>query len=63
VHDRETIGTRADFLEKSKIRQDLMTNAGYGFGALPAPANPDRFRVRGRQRSASRIGYVRVIGR
>jgi AraC family transcriptional regulator len=27
--------TRATFLEKSKIRQDLMANAGYGFGALP----------------------------
>jgi len=54
--------TRATFLEKSKIRQDLMANAGYGFGALPKPANPDRFRVRLRERPASRIGYVRVIG-
>jgi len=50
--------TRATFLEKSKIRQDLMANAGYSFGALPKPANPDRFRVRLRERPASRIGYV-----
>lgn len=56
--------TRAAFLEKSKIRQDLMANAGYGFDVLPAPAsaNPDRFRVRVRDRGATRIGYVRVIG-
>jgi hypothetical protein len=53
---------RVDFLEKSKIRQDLMANAGYGFGALPEPANPDRFRVRVRKRSAARVAYVRVIG-
>ena len=54
--------TREAFLEKSKIRQDLMANAGYGFGALPSAANPDRFRVRIRNRSATRIAYVRVIG-
>ena len=54
--------TRATFLEKSKIRQDLMANAGYGFGALPKPANPDRFRVQLGERPATRIGYVRVIG-
>jgi AraC family transcriptional regulator len=29
---------------------------------LPAAANPDRFRVRVRQRSALRIAYVRLIG-
>jgi AraC family transcriptional regulator len=54
--------TRDAFLEKSKIRQDLLANAGYGFGALPKPDNPDRFRVRVRDRSALRIAYVRVIG-
>ena len=54
--------SREAFLEKSKIRQDLMANAGYGFGALPSSANPDRFRVRVRQRSVTRIGCVRVIG-
>jgi hypothetical protein len=48
--------------EMSKIRQDLMANAGYGFGALPAAANPDRFRLRVRERSSLRIGYVGVIG-
>ncbi len=53
---------RATFLEESKIRQDLMANAGYGFGELPSPANPDRFRVLVRERPAMRIGYVRVIG-
>ncbi len=53
---------RATFLEESKIRQDLMANAGYGFGALPSPTNPDRFRVLVRERPAIRIGYVRVIG-
>jgi len=56
------VDNRVDFLEKSKIRQDLMANAGYGFGALPAPANPDRFRVRVRERKATRIAYVRLIG-
>ena len=30
----------------SKIRQDLLANAGYDFGKLPDPRDPDRFRVR-----------------
>lgn len=57
-YDRET------FLEKSKIRQDLVANAGYGFGASPPPppSKPDRFRVTVRERPKLRIGYVRVIG-
>jgi AraC family transcriptional regulator len=54
--------SREAFLEKSKIRQDLMPNAGYGFGALPRPDNADRFRVHVRPRPAICVGYVRVIG-
>jgi AraC family transcriptional regulator len=54
--------SRDAFLEKSKIRQDLLANAGYGLGALPGPENPDRFRVRVRPRGATRFAYVRVIG-
>lgn len=50
------------FIKNSKIRQDLANQAGYGFGALPAVRNPDRFRVKLFDRPAQRIAYVRVIG-
>jgi AraC family transcriptional regulator len=49
-------------LQESKIRQDLLPNAGYGFGALPDSRNPDRFRVRLVDQPARRIAYERVIG-
>jgi AraC family transcriptional regulator len=54
--------SRDGFLEKSKIRQDLLPNAGYGFGKMPDGRNPDRFRVRLVDRPAQRIAYERVIG-
>jgi len=54
--------SRDEFLRNSKIRQDLLANAGYGFGKLPDARNPDRFRVRLVDRPAQRIAYVRVIG-
>lgn len=54
--------SRDRLLEESKIRQDLLANAGYGFGKLPDRANPDRFRVRLVDRPAQRIAYERVIG-
>jgi AraC family transcriptional regulator len=54
--------SREQFLEGSKIRQDLLANAGYGFGKPPDPRNPDRFRVRLADRPAQRIAYVRVVG-
>jgi AraC family transcriptional regulator len=54
--------SRARLFEESKIRQDLLVNAGYDFGKLPDGHNPDRFRVRLVDRPAQRIGYVRVIG-
>ncbi len=54
--------SRRRFLEESKIRQDLLPNAGYGFGKLPDETNPDRFRVRLLDRPAQRIAYARVIG-
>ena len=54
--------SRARFLQESKIRQDLLPNAGYGFGKLPDGRNPDRFRVRLVERPPQRIAYVRVIG-
>ena len=38
--------SRERFLQESKIRQDLLANLGYGFGKLPDPRNPDRFRAR-----------------
>lgn len=50
------------YLQESKIRQDLLPNAGYGFGTLPDSRNPDRFRVRLVDRPAQRIAYERVIG-
>ena len=50
------------YLQESKIRQDLLPNAGYGFGALPDSRNPDRFRVRLVDRPAQPIAYERVIG-
>jgi AraC-like DNA-binding protein len=43
------------FLQESKIRQDLLANAGYGFGKLPDRRNPDRFRVRLVEHLAQRI--------
>ena len=49
------------FLEDSKIRQDLLANAGYHFGKLPESGNPNRFRVRLVDRPAQRIAYVRVV--
>jgi AraC family transcriptional regulator len=54
--------TPEKFVENSKIRQELLTNAGYGFGKRPDPRNPDRFRVRIVERPAERIAFVRVIG-
>jgi AraC family transcriptional regulator len=54
--------SRRRLLEESKIRQELLANSGYGFGAEPAPGNPDRFRVRVVERPAQPIAYVRVIG-
>jgi AraC family transcriptional regulator len=53
---------RDRLLQESKIGQDLMANAWYGFGKLPDPRNPDRFRVRLVDRPTQRIAYVRVIG-
>lgn len=50
------------FVQESKNRQDLLANAGYGFGKAPDPANPDRFRVRLVERPALRVAYSRVIG-
>jgi AraC family transcriptional regulator len=55
--------SRERFLKESKIRQDLLANAGYDFGNLPEPGNPDRFRVRLVERPARRIAYMRVVGR
>jgi AraC family transcriptional regulator len=55
--------SRDRFLQESKIRQDLLANAGYGFGKLPErQRDPDRFRVRLVDRPAQRIAYERVIG-
>jgi len=54
--------TPENFIEKSKIRQDLLANAGYGFGKRPDPSNPDHFRVRLVERPAERVAFVRVIG-
>jgi AraC family transcriptional regulator len=54
--------SRERFLQESKIRQDLLANAGYNFGKLPDVRNPDGFRVRVVERPAERIAYVRVIG-
>jgi AraC family transcriptional regulator len=54
--------SRERLLQESKIRQDLLASAGYDFGRLPAPRNPDRFRVRLVDRPAQQIAYERVIG-
>ncbi len=54
--------SRERLLQDSKIRQDLLPNAPYGFGKLPDARNPDRFRVRLVDRPEQRIAYVRVIG-
>jgi AraC family transcriptional regulator len=54
--------SRERFLQESKIRQDLLANAGYNFGKLPDARNPDGFRVSLVDRPAERIAYVRVIG-
>jgi AraC family transcriptional regulator len=54
--------SRERFLQESKIRQDLMANAGYNLGKVPDVRNPDGFRVRLLDRPAERIAYVRVIG-
>ncbi len=54
--------SRERFLRESKIRQDLLANAGYNLGKLPDASNPDGFRVRLVDRPAERIAYVRVIG-
>lgn len=54
--------SRDAFRQESKIRQDLLANAGYGFGKQPGPRNPDRFRVRLVEQPARPIAYVRVIG-
>jgi DNA gyrase inhibitor GyrI/AraC-like DNA-binding protein len=54
--------SRERLLQESKIRQDLLANARYGFGKLPDGRNPDRFRVRLVDRPARRIAYERVIG-
>lgn len=50
------------FVKESKIRQDLMSNAGYDFGMGLDQANPDGFRVKVEDRPETRIAYVRVIG-
>ena len=52
----------SDFSQDSKIRQDLLANAGYHFGKLPPTTNPDRFRIRLVERPAQRVAYVRVVG-
>ncbi len=54
--------SRQRFVEESKIRQDLLANAGYDFGKLPQPRNPDGFRVRLVDAPPKRIAYVRVVG-
>jgi AraC family transcriptional regulator len=54
--------SRERFVQESKIRQDLIANAGYNLGKLPDVRNPDGFRVRLLDRPAERIAYVRVIG-
>jgi DNA gyrase inhibitor GyrI/AraC-like DNA-binding protein len=54
--------SRERLLEESKIRQDLLANAGYGFGAAPKAGNPDRFRVRLVDRPTTPVALVRVIG-
>ena len=54
--------SRDRLLQESKIRQDLLANAGYDFGKMPDPRNPDRFRVRLEDRPAQQIAYERVIG-
>jgi len=54
--------SRERFLQDSKIRQDLLANAGYAFGKLPDARNPDRFRVRLMERPAQRVAYERVFG-
>lgn len=54
--------SRERFVQESKIRQDLLANAGYGFGKLPDGRNPDRFRVRLVDRPAQWVAYERVIG-
>jgi AraC family transcriptional regulator len=54
--------SRERFVQESKIRQDLLVNAGYNLGKLPDIRNPDGFRVRLLDRPAERIAYVRVIG-
>lgn len=54
--------SRERFLQNSKIRQDLVVNAGYGFDRSPRGGNPDRFRVRVVDWPVRRIAYVRVIG-
>jgi AraC-like DNA-binding protein/DNA gyrase inhibitor GyrI len=54
--------SRERLLKESKIRQDLLPNAGYGFGKLPDTRNLDRFRVRLVDRPAKQIAYERVIG-
>jgi AraC family transcriptional regulator len=54
--------SRERFLQESKIRQDLLANAGYGFGKLPDGRNSDRFRVRLVDRPAQWVAYERVIG-
>jgi DNA gyrase inhibitor GyrI/AraC-like DNA-binding protein len=53
--------SRDRLLQESKIRQDLLPNAGYGFGKLPDSRNPDKFRIRLVDRPAQRIAYERVI--
>ncbi|HEV3236610.1 MAG TPA: AraC family transcriptional regulator [Gemmataceae bacterium] len=54
--------SRERYLQESKIRQDLLANAGYGFGKLPDGRNHDRFRVRLVDRPAQWVAYERVIG-
>jgi hypothetical protein len=54
--------SRDRLIQVSKIRQDLLANAGYGRGKLPERWSPDRFRVRLVDRPAQRIAYERVIG-
>jgi AraC family transcriptional regulator len=59
---RPSQDSRQRLLEESKIRQELLANAGYDLNKLPEPRNPDRFRVRLLNRPAQAIAYVRVVG-
>jgi AraC family transcriptional regulator len=48
--------------EDSKIRQDMLENAGYSFRGLNKPVAGDDFNVRIEDLSEKRIAFIRVIG-